>query len=36
VTLFDRAVRRLRVESVRVLSVDEPLVADAAEFLGLR
>lgn len=36
VTLFDRAAARLRVASVRALSVTDPAVVDAAEFFGLR
>jgi len=35
VTLFDRAASQLRVTSVRVLGIDDPAVAEAAEFLGL-
>lgn len=35
VTLFDRGARRLRVVSVQVLAIDHPIVAQAAEFLGL-
>jgi RES domain len=34
-TIFDRAVRRLRVQDVRVLTLDDRAVLDAAEFLGL-
>ncbi len=34
-TLFDRAVRRLRVEEVRQLSLSDGAVLEAAEFLGL-
>ena len=34
-TIFDRAVRRLRVQDVRVLTLDDRAVIDAAEFLGL-
>ncbi|HET9324835.1 MAG TPA: hypothetical protein VFO03_13235 [Gaiellaceae bacterium] len=34
-TIFDRAVRRLRVQDVRVLTLDDSAVLDAAEFLGL-
>ena len=34
-TIFDRAVRRLRVQDVRVLTLDDGAVLDAAEFLGL-
>ena len=36
ITLFDRAVPRLKVASVRELSPTDPLVAEAADFLGLR
>ena len=35
VTLFDRAASQLRVTSVRVLGINDPAVAEAAEFLGL-
>jgi hypothetical protein len=35
VTLFDRAAPRLRVRSVRTLTVTDPTVRDAAELLGL-
>lgn len=34
-TIFDRAIRRLRVQDVRVLTLDDRAVLDAAEFLGL-
>jgi hypothetical protein len=34
-TVFDRAVRRLRVQEVRALTLDDGAVLDAAEFLGL-
>jgi hypothetical protein len=34
-TLFDRAARALRVRGVRELSIEDPAVAAAAEFLGL-
>jgi hypothetical protein len=34
-TLFDRASRRLRVRDVRALTLDDPAVAEAADFLGL-
>jgi hypothetical protein len=34
-TLFDRAVRRLAVDEVRRLALDDPAVVEAAEFLGL-
>lgn len=36
VTLFDRAGARLRVGSVRALTLDDPIVIEAAEFFGLR
>jgi hypothetical protein len=36
VTLFDRAASQLRVEAVRPLSVDDPVVVEAAEVFGLR
>jgi hypothetical protein len=36
VTLFDRAVPRLRVESVRGLTIDDPDVGEAADFFALR
>jgi hypothetical protein len=36
VTLFDRAAPRLRVRSVRALTLDDPAVVEAAEFFGLR
>ena len=36
VTLFDRAARSLHVESVRVLTLDDPAVIEAADFFGLR
>ena len=36
VTLFDRAAARLRVISVRALTVDDPAVVEAADFFGLR
>jgi hypothetical protein len=35
VTLFDRALSTLRVSSVRLLAIDDPIVAEAADFLGL-
>lgn len=35
-TLFDRARRQLRLIGVRRLSVTDPLVREAAEFLGMR
>jgi hypothetical protein len=34
-TLFDRAVRRLRLEDVRVLSLEDGAVVEAADYLGL-
>jgi hypothetical protein len=34
-TLFDRAIERLTVQDVRRLTLDDPAVAEAAEFLGL-
>jgi hypothetical protein len=36
VTLFDRAVPGLRVASVRALTIDDPAVAEAADFFALR
>jgi hypothetical protein len=36
VTLFDRAVSRMRVRSVRALAVEDPAVLEAAEVFGLR
>jgi RES domain-containing protein len=36
VTLFERAARSLHVESVRVLTLDDPAVIEAADFFGLR
>ena len=36
VTLFDRAAVLLRVHSVRALAVDDPALAEAADFFGLR
>lgn len=35
ITLFERAASKLRVASVRVLSVNDALVTETAEFLGL-
>ena len=35
VTVFDRAVRRLTLDRVRRLTLDDPAVVDAAAFLGL-
>lgn len=35
VTLFDRAVSRLRLGAVRPLTMKDPMVIEAAEFLGL-
>jgi len=34
-TLFDRAVRRLKVRDVRALELGDPAVSEAADFLGL-
>jgi hypothetical protein len=36
VTLFDRAASRLRVKSVRALTIEHPTVVEAADFFGLR
>lgn len=36
VTLFDRAAALLRVHSVRALTVDDPVVLEAAEFFALQ
>jgi hypothetical protein len=36
VTLFDRAASRMRVRSVRALSLSDPTVVEAAESFGLR
>lgn len=36
VTVFDRAAPRLRVLSIRPLTIDDPAVAEAADFFGLR
>jgi hypothetical protein len=36
VTVFDRAAPRLRVVSVRALTIDHPVVAETADLLGLR
>lgn len=36
VTLFDRAVRHLRVEQVEVLTLGHPAVQEAADWFGLR
>jgi hypothetical protein len=36
VTLFDRVASRLRLQSVRALSLDHPAVAEAADLFGLR
>lgn len=35
VTVFDRAARRLRLGAVRALSLDDPAVRAAADFLGI-
>jgi hypothetical protein len=34
-TLFDRAIRRLRLRDVRRLSIDDGSVIEAADYLGL-
>jgi hypothetical protein len=34
-TIFDRAERRLTLEGIRVLAVDDPAVVEAADLLGL-
>jgi hypothetical protein len=36
VTLFDRAAPQLRLRSIRALTLTDPVVADAADFFGLR
>jgi len=36
VTVFDRAARLLSVRGVRALSADDPVVGEAAQFLGMR
>jgi hypothetical protein len=36
VTVFDRARRALRVESVRTISLTDPALDEAAEFFGMR
>jgi hypothetical protein len=36
VTLFDRAAAQLQLASLDALAVDDPLVIDAAEWLGCR
>jgi hypothetical protein len=36
VTLFDRAASHLRLRAVRALSVDDPVVVEAADVFGLR
>lgn len=36
VTVFDRAIAQLRVQSVHALTVEEPAVVEAADFFGLR
>jgi hypothetical protein len=36
VTVFDRAAPRLRLASVRRLTIDDPAVTEAADFFGLR
>jgi hypothetical protein len=35
VTIFDRAASRLRLVDVRALSLDDPAIVDAADWLGL-
>lgn len=35
-TLFDRAAKRLRVDAVRVLTIDDVAVQEAAEFFAMR
>ena len=35
VTIFDRAARRLRLADIRRLEIEDPVVEEAAEFLGL-
>ena len=35
VTLFDRAITRVKLGAVRRLTIDDPLVTEAADFLGL-
>ena len=36
VTVFDRAQQRIRLRSIRILTIEDPAVAEAAEFFGLR
>ena len=36
VTMFDRAAEKLRLVSVRPLTIDDPAVVEAADFFGLR
>lgn len=36
VTLFDRAVPQLRIQSMRALAIDDPAVREAADFFALR
>ena len=36
VTVFDRAADRLRLASVRPLTIEDPVVVEAADFFGLR
>jgi hypothetical protein len=36
VTLFDRAASRLRLRSIRALTIGDPVVVEAADFFGLR
>ena len=35
-TLFDRAAAQLRLQSIRVLALDDPAVGEAVHFFGLR
>ena len=35
-TVFDRAARQLRLESVHAVTVDDPIVAETADIFGLR
>jgi hypothetical protein len=36
VTLFDRAAGQVQLRSIRALTLDDPVVVDAADFFGLR
>jgi hypothetical protein len=36
VTVFDRAASQLRVRSLRALTIEDPVVVEAADFFGLR